>query len=240
MTPQERGVLVHKVFEEFFASWQAAGHGAVTAANMGEAVEAFREIAERRLDELPEGDRALERTFLLGSAAAPGLAERAFAFEIEDAVGVVERLLEYRAEGDVHLRNRRHHTRRTDPRDGGSHRPARRRDHARHRLQVVRRPTASARCSSPSTGGRPTGARWPSRTVLDAGARRSHFGAQHEGAFVTSAARSRLGRCRRPGAAAGRDRRHRGGEFPPRPVYPFLCTCCPYPAVCRKDYVGDE
>jgi hypothetical protein len=33
------------------------------------------------------------RNYLLGSAAAPGLAARAFAFEIEQGVGVVERLL---------------------------------------------------------------------------------------------------------------------------------------------------
>jgi len=30
------------------------------------------------------------------------------------------------------------------------------------------------------------------------------------------------------------------GEFPVRPEDPFLCTWCPYPSVCRKDYVGDE
>ena len=30
------------------------------------------------------------------------------------------------------------------------------------------------------------------------------------------------------------------GEFPVRPDEPYLCTFCPYPSVCRKDYVGDE
>jgi ATP-dependent helicase/DNAse subunit B len=30
------------------------------------------------------------------------------------------------------------------------------------------------------------------------------------------------------------------GEFPVRPAEPFLCAQCPYPAVCRKDYVSDE
>jgi len=25
-----------------------------------------------------------------------------------------------------------------------------------------------------------------------------------------------------------------------RPDEPFLCNWCPYPGVCRKDYVGDE
>jgi RecB family exonuclease len=28
-----------------------------------------------------------------------------------------------------------------------------------------------------------------------------------------------------------------GGEFPPRPHDPMMCTYCAYPSVCRKDYV---
>src|SRR6185437_9221806 len=98
MTPQERGQFVHEVFFDFFSEWQKRGHGAVTTDNVREAVTLFEEIAEERLARLGEGDRALERTLLLGSAAAPGLAERAFAFEIEHAVPVVERLLEYELE----------------------------------------------------------------------------------------------------------------------------------------------
>jgi hypothetical protein len=27
------------------------------------------------------------------------------------------------------------------------------------------------------------------------------------------------------------------GEFPPRPAEPYLCVYCPYPGVCRKDFV---
>jgi RecB family exonuclease len=30
------------------------------------------------------------------------------------------------------------------------------------------------------------------------------------------------------------------GEFPVQPDEPFLCNWCPYPGVCRKDYVGDD
>jgi hypothetical protein len=30
------------------------------------------------------------------------------------------------------------------------------------------------------------------------------------------------------------------GEFPVQPDEPYLCNWCPYPSVCRKDYVGDE
>ncbi|HVP71551.1 MAG TPA: PD-(D/E)XK nuclease family protein, partial [Gemmatimonadaceae bacterium] len=99
MTPQERGHFVHEVFEDFFAEWQRAGHGAITTANVATAMELFDTVAGRHLDALPEGDRALERTLLLGSAAAAGFGERAFAFEIEDGVPVLERLLEYELRG---------------------------------------------------------------------------------------------------------------------------------------------
>ena len=63
----------------------------------------FERVAEAQLATLSEADRALERTYLLGSAAAPGLAERAFAFEIEQGGEVVERLLEHELEGAVRL-----------------------------------------------------------------------------------------------------------------------------------------
>jgi hypothetical protein len=38
------------------------------------------------------------------------------------------------------------------------------------------------------------------------------------------------------GIVAGIER----GEFPPRPYELRICSFCPYPSVCRKDYVGDE
>ena len=75
------------------------GSSAVTTSNLDEALALFADVAEARLRNLPEADRALERTYLLGSAASPSLAERALAFEIEQGSGVVERLLEYGFEG---------------------------------------------------------------------------------------------------------------------------------------------
>src|SRR4029079_19576949 len=59
LTPQERGHFVHEVFEEFFHEWQSQGHGAITTGNAADALALFEEIAERRLQQLPEGDRAL-------------------------------------------------------------------------------------------------------------------------------------------------------------------------------------
>ncbi len=99
LTPQERGQLVHEVFEAFFTAWQAQGRGSVTMATFAEALEMFEVVAEARIAALPDADRAIERTHLLGSAAAPGLAERAFTFEMEQGGEVVERLLEHELEG---------------------------------------------------------------------------------------------------------------------------------------------
>ena len=103
MTPEQRGLFLHQVFESFFRSWQAAGLGAVTLPNLDAALERFAVTAEDAMGGLPPVDRAVARGWLLGSAAAPGLAERVFVAEIESQIGVVERLLEYRIDGRFEL-----------------------------------------------------------------------------------------------------------------------------------------
>ncbi|MCA1559685.1 MAG: PD-(D/E)XK nuclease family protein [Acidobacteria bacterium] len=100
LTPQERGQFLHIVFEAFFHEWHRAGRRAVTADNLGDAHEMFARVADAQLQTLRESDRALERTHLLGSAVAPGLAERAFTFEIEHGDEVLERLLEHALEAE--------------------------------------------------------------------------------------------------------------------------------------------
>src|SRR5207253_780144 len=60
LTPQERGHFVHAVFESFFAEWQDLGRGAITTANVADAMMLFETVAERHLAALPEGDRALQ------------------------------------------------------------------------------------------------------------------------------------------------------------------------------------
>ena len=240
MTPQERGVFVHEVFEEFFAAWQAAGRGAITAANLTEAVEGFREIAEQRLERLPEGDRALERTFLLGSAAAPGLAERAFAFEIEDAREVVERLLEYELKGTFAFETSngsrgvpiRAKADRIDLLGDGTMRVI---DYklgrAPDRRRALQLPVYGVAAQQALEGHR--GRAW---TLSRAG----YVAFKHKGAFAD------IGQDLPKAVADGQERLVAAidgierGEFPPRPEDPFLCTWCPYPSVCRKDYVGDE
>jgi RecB family exonuclease len=98
--PRRQGQIVHTMFEQFFGEWQKAGYGAITRDNLDNARELFTGIVERSLNELSENEAALERTRLLGSAAAAGLGEAVFRVEAERATPVVERLLEHRLEGE--------------------------------------------------------------------------------------------------------------------------------------------
>jgi len=243
MTPQERGQFVHEVFFEFFTRWQAHGHGAITTANLADAVELFAQVAEIHLKTLAEGDRALERTLLLGSAAAPGLAERAFAFEVEQGVPVLERLLEYELEDvfafagsdgprPIHLRSKAD---RIDLLHDGTLRII---DYklgrAPHRDRSLQLPVYGA-CAQQALKGRHN-REW---TVSSAGyvafREKQAFSSlgKNEGDLASALAE---GQARLVAAVDSIER----GEFPVRPDEPYLCRWCAYPTVCRKDYVGDE
>jgi RecB family exonuclease len=242
MTPQERGQFLHQVFEAFFAEWQSSGRRTITTGNVVDALALFERIAETQLATLPESDRALERTHLLGSAAAPGLAERAFAFEIEQGGDVVERLLEHELEGafvfsseagprTVRLRAKAD---RIDLMDDGSLRVV---DYklgkAPKPARALQLPVYST-CAEQSLEGR-HGRSW----VLG---RAGYVAFREKNAFMALGGSSSLaeavkaGQERLLGAIDAIER----GEFPPKPDEPFLCTRCGYASVCRKDYVGDE
>jgi len=242
LTPQERGQFLHEVFEAFFTEWQASGRRTITNDNLGDAVKLFEAIAERHLATLPESDRALERTHLLGSAAAAGLAERAFAFEIEQGGDVVERLLEHELQGgfqfqtgtgarSVQLRAKADRIdlmadgtiRVVDYKLGKAPKPAR----------ALQLPVYGI-CAQQSLEGH-RGRTW---TLGRAG----YVAFREKNAFVALGASSSLdeavaaGQQRMLAAVDGIER----GEFPPNPDEPFLCSRCGYPSVCRKDYVGDD
>jgi RecB family exonuclease len=239
MTPQERGSFVHDVFESFFLEWQRLGQGAVTAANISEAIALFDTIATRHLEALPEGDRALERTLLLGSAAAAGFGERAFAFEIEDEVPVVERLLEHQLEGvftfaaggtvrEVGLRSKAD---RIDLLADGTLRVV---DYkigrAPERKRSLQLPIYGA-CAEQALSGR-HGRQWRL-------ARAGYIAFKEKSAFVELPNLAKAvaeGQERLLAVIDGVER----GEFPVQPDEPFLCNWCAYPGVCRKDYVGDD
>jgi hypothetical protein len=240
LTPQERGQLLHAVFERFFRAWHDTGQRAITGANLAAALELFEQIADARLAHLPESDRSLERTYLLGSAVAAGLAERAFAFEIEHGVEVIERLLEYplegqfrfEADGDARVLSIRAKADRIDLLGDGT-------------LRVIDyklgRAPKSARalqlpiygvCAAQHLDGR-HGRHW-------AVSRAGYVAFRERNAFVP------LGQSLDDAFEAGQQRfltavaAIERGEFPVDPDEPFLCSRCGFAAVCRKDYVGDD
>jgi RecB family exonuclease len=239
MTPLERGHFVHEVFESFFAEWQQRGHGAITTENIADAMALFDTVAERHLAELPEGDRALERTLLLGSAAAAGFGERAFAFEIEDGVPVIERLLEYEledtftfaAEGSARQVRLRSKADRIDLLQDGTLRIV---DYkigrAPERKRALQLPIYGV-CAQQALAGR-HGRSW---TVARAGyiafrEKTAFSGIQHVDKALAE------GQVKLLAVIDAVER----GEFPVQPDEPFLCNWCAYAGVCRKDYVGDE
>lgn len=243
LTPLERGQLLHEVFEAFFVAWRAQGHRGVTADNLGSAIELFAEVAEAQLLLLPEGDRALERTYLLGSAASPGLADRAFNFEIEHGVEVLERLLEHPLEGafvfagasgprEVQVRGKADRIdlladgtlRIIDYKLGRAPKPAR----------VLQLPVYGIAAAQQLEGRH--GRAW---SVGRAG----YVAFKEKNAFVDLAGRA----GNLPAALAEGQRRFveaidriEAGEFPVDPDEPWFCTRCGFSHVCRKDYVGDE
>ncbi|HVJ28559.1 MAG TPA: PD-(D/E)XK nuclease family protein, partial [Vicinamibacterales bacterium] len=243
LTPIERGHFIHDVFETFFRDWQAAGRGSITTENAGDALELFEQVAEQKLESLPEVDRALERNHLLGSAAASGLAERAFAFEIEQGGEVVERLLEHELEGEFTFAGPE------GPRNIHIKAKADRIDlMADGTLRIIdyklsKAPKASRALQLPIYGVMAQqhleGYRGKSWTVKSAG----YVAFKEKEAFVSLGGRSASldaaladGQTRLIAAVDGIER----GEFPVKPDEPFRCQWCGYAGVCRKDYVGDE
>jgi hypothetical protein len=242
LTPQERGQFLHDVFQQFFVEWQASGRGSMTMENVADAVVMFERVAEAHLATLSESDRALERTHLLGSAAAPGLAERAFAFEIEQGGEVIERLLEHElvgqfvfttAAGPRSVRLRAKADRIDLLTDGTLRVVDYKLGKAPKAARALQLPVYGV-CAQQSLEGR-HGRSW---TLGRAG----YVAFREKNAFVNLGSSSTLAEA----VSAGQERflaaldAIERGEFPPRPDEPFICTRCGYAAVCRKDYVGDE
>ena len=94
LTPLERGILIHEVFEKFYRQWQTQGGATITAREMPDALALFSKIAAAALERFPAADRALETTRLLGSIVATGLGERVFQLEADAPERVVRRHLE--------------------------------------------------------------------------------------------------------------------------------------------------
>jgi ATP-dependent helicase/nuclease subunit B len=243
MTPRAEGEFIHGVFRAFFDSWQAAGHGAITADLLPEARAHFGRAAARLLDTLPASEAALQRMRLLGSVGTPGLGETVLAAEAERPIPVRERLLEYEIDGEftiaaagtsrtVRLRGKAD---RIDLLEDGrlrlvDYKTGRAPDLAQTiqlpiyavcARQQLRRTRGEDR-EVAEAGYMALGERKPVRVIVDDGP---------EAAGVLAEGQQRLldviGQIER-------------GEFPPRPASTRLCGYCEYATVCRKDYVDGE
>jgi RecB family exonuclease len=242
MDPRRQGEFVHGVFETFFREWSAAGHGAITAANLDIARAVFKSVVEAALETLNEGEAGLERTRLLGSPAAAGLGEAVFRMEAERDVPVLERLLEHRLSGDLRIVTAqgeraaaiRGKVDRIDLLADGTFRLI--------DYKLGWPPDRGRALQLPIYGlwaqqnlARDRGRAW---TLGEAvylafkGPRRvvPLFARPDQRDEVLATAQQRL---------ADAIDRIAAGSFPPSPTDVFLCESCSFAAVCRKDYVGD-
>jgi RecB family exonuclease len=240
MDPRRQGQFVHEVFESFFDTWQRAGRRTISPDTLGEARETFATVVERALERLPEGEAALERTRLLGSAAAAGLGDAVLRIEAERPVAVTERLLEHRLEGEflvataagprvVRLRGKAD---RLDLLEDGTFRVI---DYKLgwppDRNRALQLPIYGLCAEQRLAGYR--GRAWtfgegvylafkgPRRVV-------PLFGSSSQRTEALASAQQRLADTV---DAIGR------GNFPPSPDDVFRCETCRYASVCRKDYV---
>jgi RecB family exonuclease len=240
MSPRARGLFIHQVFQSFFEAW--GSRGAITHERLDEARTLFAEAAERLLSALRPAEAALERTRLLGSPVAMGLADAVFRMEAERPAPVVERLLEFAVRGALDVE---HDDQRVRVRLRG----------VADRIDLLGDGTLrildykSGRAPQPRRALQlPVYSDFAARQLTERDARPWRIGEAAYIAFggprtivpmtsrgsddqVIAEAHSRLG-----AAVVGMQR----GEFSVKPLEPFRCTFCAYAGVCRKDYVGDE
>ena len=239
--PQRRGLFLHQVFETFFRTWHDEGNRAITVTNLGRALPAFSVLAQAAIAALPAADQAITRSWMLGSAAAPGLADRLFALEVSRPTDVVERLTEFRIDGEFVMGSgadlRKVRLRGVADRvdlysDGTFSIIDYKMNRAPERSLSLQLPLY-ARCLEQQLSER-DGRPW--RAV--------------EAAFVAFGEPRLAVRFGAGDLAKERDRGERQalrvlhrieqGEYPVEPAQPYRCGTCPYPSVCRKDYVGGE
>ncbi len=266
--PRAQGKFLHDVLAAFFDSWQAAGHGAITAHNIDTAREVFRHVVEAKLDAVPAADAALWRTRLLGSAARTGVGEIVLRAEAVAADDVVERLLEYPLEGPCRLRYAENgeQERPSASSAAGGVQPAARTAESRERVvnlrgvadridvlagkrfrivdyKLGRAPDVRRAVQLPLYAVQAEG-QFASRGQHDmvaAGAAYLAFGERDP--YVPLAGRSG---SVEEAITDGQNRALQAidgiehGWFPAQPAQPFRCSHCPYASLCRKDYVDEQ
>lgn len=254
LTPRDRGRLLHRLLETFFSRWQADGHRTITLANVDLALRRFRALVDEAAAGLPPVDRPVVRAWLLGSAAAPGLAEQLFLSEVGEPVDVEERLVELRVRDAFRLDGGQGGERANGPdgSDGGRTVEVRgtadrvdllsdgtfrifdyKTNRAPPRDRALQLPVY-ARCAERELAGR-RGRVWRAGAAAYVA-----FGGPRLHAPLAKSGRE-LDRALAEGAARAVDALERigRGEYPARPAERRLCAHCSYPTVCRKDYVAE-
>ena len=243
LTPIERGTLVHDLFERFYRRWDAGGRGTIMPATLPEALALFGNLVEEALVNLPEADRALESTRLLGSIVARGLADRVFELEADAGGQIVRRLVEYDLRGPFDF----------PATDGVTTKTIAIRGKA-DRIDVFTDDTL--RVVDYKLGGQPDLDTSVQVAVYAHAARERLERAEGRPFAIGGVAYLAFGDDRRlegrisdrktPAALAVRARvaafaRHveriEAGEFPPQPRRPADCHWCSAAGVCRKEYV---
>ena len=242
LSPRARGRFIHEVFQRFFEAWDREGPSTITPERLDEARAVFAEVAEPLLARLPDAEAALERTRLFGSAVATGIVDVVLGIEASRPVPVVERLLEYRLDGEFGL--------------GGAGRRAPLRGVA-DRIDLLE--GRRLRVIDYKSGYAPNVKRAlqvPVYALCAAErleARDGEAWTVDEAAYVAFSGKRALVPVVKAGTAdpsatlaAARERLVDAldaigrGEFPPRPHDPMICSWCAWSPVCRKDYVGDD
>ena len=242
MTPRSRGRFVHEVFRMFFERWQQSVGGAIDVETLDAARALARVVAEEHLGGLPARDRAVERVWLLGSAAGTGVVDRLLSLEAARPGRVLDRLLEFRLDGVYQLDGPdgpravrlRGVADRIDLLEGGRLRvidyKSGRAPGRAHALQLP----VYGRCAEQELEGR-HGTSW---RLADA----AYIAFGDPRGWVPLDRGQGMGTA----LADGQERFIKAvdeierGWFPPRPLEPHRCVFCAYPTVCRKDYVGDD
>lgn len=238
---RSRAALLQRLVTRFYAAWQAEGELAITFANQDRALDCFRALVDEEVRDAPAADRALVRTWLHGSAAAPGLAEQLCRFELGRPAVVVERLVDLRVE----------ETCASSP--GEDARRVRVRG-SMDRVDLLADGTFDA--FDYRVGRAPSGQRASQLAARVRWAERQLDGYRGRTWRARAAAYVALGDPRlhvplargsvEPVLTAGATRAREvlaliaGGAFPVRPSGRHLCRSCGYAAVCRKDYSGEE
>jgi RecB family exonuclease len=242
LTPLERGNLVHNLFEQFYRSWDSRAGGTITAANLPDAVVLFAELTDAALAKLPEADRVLERTRLLGSLVSPGVAERVFELEADKGGEIVRRHLESDLRGPftfpllgglktrvVEIRGKAD---RIDVFADGSLRVI---DYKLSRLPDIK---SSIQIAVYAYAAQQWLQAQDGKTHPIAAASYLAFGDEDklEGAMGSRDLPASIAVETRAAEFAAVIERIEAGEFPPQPRQPGECQWCRYAGVCRKEY----